>query len=186
MFDKIICHLNEDLICDLIPNIIGKNKGKFRVPMNKKYSEKQVVLFTIDGFRNFCKNYFNSCLKKLIKRDVFSLQYVDKKVFNVESNLTDPFRIIMATMKEWCKNESQREGDIKGLVMYGYSLDNHLMQFKYPHNILYHHRNTFPERKNETVFMFNPGKKVVLLLKFAEDEDLEYEMKLSTILSNIS
>ena len=40
--------------------------------------------------------------------------------------LKAPFDIILKTMENWC-DKYQEGGNIKGLVIFGYSLDDHLM-----------------------------------------------------------
>ena len=141
----------------------------------------KLLFKNIDGFRKLCKEYFNSCFKEIMKQDVFSLPYVDKYGADKNSVLNEPFRTIMVTMRDWCNNNNI-EGNIKGLVIYGYSLDSHLKQCKYPVNILKDDSySTLLEEKDQTVIVYNPAKKVILFLKRAtKTQNLDYEMKLST------
>ena len=90
------------------------------------------------------------------------------------------FDIIMKTMENWC-GKYQEEGNIKGLVIFGYSLDDHLTFLKYPEDIMkiYLHNKT-SEDFQETVTVYNPQKRVIFLIRRAKDKkDLEDEMKSS-------
>ena len=59
-------------------------------------------------------------------------------------------------MENWCC-KYHVEGNIKGLVIFGYSLDEHLKFLKYPDNILnnYLHNKTSVDFQ-ETVTVYNP------------------------------
>ena len=83
-------------------------------------------------------------------------------------------------MENWC-NKYQEEGNIKGLVIFGYCLDDHLKFLKYPDNILKNYLNNKTCADfQETVTVYNPQKRVIFLLRRATDKkDLEYEMKSS-------
>ena len=150
----VIRHIpNKDLVFDLMPDIISKNKNMFHVTMRKKDVEKLGVSFTVCGFRTFCGNSFNTCLKEAMKQNVLRLPYLDK---NGKPDFKEPFRTIMTTMKEWCK-VTQQEGDIKGFVIHGYSLDDHLKQFSYQEKILENDfYNTILERKMKRSLCLTP------------------------------
>ena len=140
----------------------------------------QLLFGHIGAFREYCKQYFIRHFQEIMKQNVFSLPYVDKNGFDRNSVLKEPFCTIMVTMKDWCNN-NQTEGKIKGLVIYGYSLDSHLKHCKYPVSILKDdYYNTLLEEKDETVLVYNPAEKVILFIKIAKTQNLEYEMKLST------
>ena len=94
--------------------------------------------------------------------------------------LRAPFDVILKTMENWC-GKYQEEGNIKGLVIFGYSLDDHLKFLKYPDNILKNYLNNKTSADfQEMVTVYNPQKRVIFLLRRAIDKkDLEYEMKSS-------
>ena len=111
---------------------------------------------------------------------VFTLPDAGLGKYNRNTILQAPFDVILKTMEEWCY-KYQEEGDIKGLVIFGYSLDDHLKFLKYPEDILknYLHNKTYTDFQ-ETITVYNPTKKVFFLIRRARNKkELEYEMKSS-------
>ena len=99
---------------------------------------------------------------------------------NKNPTLQAPFDIILKTMTDWC-SKYQKEGNIKGLVIFGYNLDDHLKFLKYPEDILnnYLYNKTSADFQ-ETITVYNPQKRLVFLIRRAKDKtDLEHEMKSS-------
>ena len=99
---------------------------------------------------------------------------------NKNPTLQAPFDIILKTMTDWC-SKYQKEGNIKGLVIFGYNLDDHLKFLKYPEDIL---KNYLYNKRSadfqETITVYNPQKRLVFLIRRAKDKtDLEHEMKSS-------
>ena len=111
---------------------------------------------------------------------VFTLPDVDFANFNRKPVLQAPFDIILKTMENWC--DKDQDGDIKGLVIFGYSLDDHLKFLKYPEETLTNYlcNRAYPDSQ-ETVTVYNPQKRVIFIFRRArDDKDLEHEMKSST------
>ena len=111
---------------------------------------------------------------------VFTLPDADMGKSNRNPTLQAPFDIIMKTMKNWC-DKFQEEGDIKGLIIFGYSLDDHLKFLKYSEDILTNHLyNKANVDFQETVTVYNPQKRIIFIIRRTrEKEDLELEMKSS-------
>ena len=55
---------------------------------------------------------------------VFVLPYGDLENSNKKTILQPPFSIILKTMESWCSKYLEK-GNINGLVIFGYSLDDH-------------------------------------------------------------
>ena len=131
-------------------------------------------------FDEYCKTeYFEKHFKKVMSERVFTLPDVDFVNFNRKPVLQAPFDIILKTMENWC--DKDQDGDIKGLVIFGYSLDDHLKFLKYPEDILtnYLYNRTYPDSQ-ETVTVYNPQKRVIFLIRRArKKKDLVHEMKSS-------
>ena len=111
---------------------------------------------------------------------VFTLSDAGFDKSNTNPILQAPFDVILKTMKNWC-GKYQEEGNIKGLVIFGYSLDDHLKFLKYPDNILKNYLNNKTSADfQETVTVYNPQRGVIFLLRRANDmKDLHNEMKSS-------
>ena len=171
----IISHIpKNDLISQIIPDLVAGNDAFFSVG-----STEEGMVFNCNQFITYCKEeYFNVHFKEIMKQDVFCLPYVDENTLNTNSVLKSPFDTILKTMKSWCKKN--RKGIMKGLVIYGYSLDSHLDFLKFPKYVSQNEQYcTLPEDLNQTVITYNPAEKVILLIKRARTKDLEYEMRLS-------
>ena len=111
---------------------------------------------------------------------VFTLPDAGLDRFNKNPILQFAFDIILKTMENWCC-KYHVEGNIKGLVIFGYSLDEHLKFLKYPDNILnnYLHNKTSVDFQ-ETVIVYNPWKRLIFLIRVAKlKKDLEHERKSS-------
>ena len=112
---------------------------------------------------------------------VFTLPDAGLGKSNRNPILQAPFDIIMETMENWYA-KYQEEGNIKGLVIFGYSLDDHLKFLKYPEDIIkgYLYNKTSVDFQ-ETVTVYNPQKRLIFLIRRAKDgKYLEEEMKYST------
>ena len=113
---------------------------------------------------------------------VFALPDAGLSKSNRSPTLQALFDIILKTLANWC-SKYQKEGNIKGLVIFGYSLDDHLKFLKYPEDILksYLYNKTCADFE-ETVLVYNPQKRMIFLIRRAKDKaDLEHEMKSSEI-----
>ena len=132
-------------------------------------------------FAKYCKaEYFEKQFKKIMLQRVFTLPDSGLGKSNRNPILQAPFDIILNTMESWC-GKSQKEANIKGLVIFGYSLDDHLKFLKYPEDILktclYNERSADFQ---ETVTVYNPQKKIIFLIRRAKDmKNLKHDMKFS-------
>ena len=171
----IISHIPKiGLIGDIIPNKLAQNSEYFSIG-----STDNGMAFTCDEFLTYCKKYFDTHFREIMEHDVISLPYVDENIFNTNSFLKSPFDTILITMKNWCK-KNQKDGIMKGLVIYGYSLDRHLEFLRFPRDVLKNKKYyTLFEDLNETVITYNPVEEKILLIKRAKSKLLEEEMESS-------
>ena len=73
-------------------------------------------------------------------------------------------------MENWC-DKYQEEGNIKGLVIFGYNLDDHLKFLKYPDDILKNYLyNKTSANFQETVTVYNAQKRLIFLIRRAKDK----------------
>ena len=114
---------------------------------------------------------------------VLVLPYGDLENSNEKPILPAPFSTILKTMESWCSKYLEK-GNINGLVVFGYTLDDHLKFLKYPANIiekyLYNKTDVDNNKFQETITVYNPQKRVIFLIRRAKDKDnLQNEMKSS-------
>ena len=172
---NVISHIpNEDPIANIFPKLFEENEDKIRILLKngRRFLDKH-------QFGEYCKaEYFEKHLKTIMLQRVFILPDAGLSKSNGNPTLQAPFDIILKTMANWC-SKYQKEGNIKGLVIFGYSLDEHLKFLKYPEDILksYLYNKTFADFE-ETVLVYNPQKRLIFLIRRAKDKvSLEHEMK---------
>ena len=158
------------------PKLFQENEDNIRINLNKgnRNLDKH-------KFGEYCKaEYFEKHIKAIMLQRVFTLPDASLGKSNRNQILQAPFDVILKTMENWCE-KYQEEGNIKGLVIFGYSLDDHLNFLKYPDNILKSYLNNKSSTDfQEMLTVYNPQKRVIFLLRRAIDKkDLEHEMKSS-------
>ena len=131
----------------------------------------------------FTRKYFEKQFKPIMLQRVFTLpdftlSDTDLGRSNRNPVVRAPFDITLKTMEDCCSKYHEK-GNIKGLVVFGYSLDEHLKFLKYPEDVLesclY---NKTSSDFQETVTVYNPTKKLIFLIRRAKDKkNLEHEMK---------
>ena len=174
---NVISHIpKEDPIPIIFPKLFQENEGNIRILLKngRRNLDKQ-------QFDDYCKaEYFEKHIKAIMLQRVFTLPDAGLGKSSRNPIIQAPFDVILKTMENWC-NKYQEEGNIKGLVIFGYRLDDHLKFLKYPDNILKNYLNNKTCADfQETVTVYNPQKRVIFLLRRATDKkDLEYEMKSS-------
>lgn len=127
---SVISHLDDDLIYERIPKYCNENKRKILLQLKRGQ-----CLIGRDKLPLKSKEYFEQQLKGIIDENVYSIPYVDDN--SIHPNIETPLLTIINTLKKWCcGNNNQNEGKMKGLVICGYSLDNHLKFLKFSNSLL--------------------------------------------------
>ena len=176
---SVISHIDDELISERIPMYCNKNKRNILLHLKRGQSS-----IGRDKLLLKSREYFEQQLKGIIDEDVYSIPYVDDN--SMHPDLEPPFRIIMNTMKTWCYGDNnQNEGKMKGLVICGYSLDSHLKFMNFSSNILKNDcfssdTEELHEESDKLIIAYNPAEKVIFLIRMANSNNLENEMKRST------
>lgn len=168
---------NHDLISDIIPNILDKNKKNVMINSDGG----NLVLDPNDYFK-FCKEYFYMYFEKGMEQGALSFPYVDENVYLTDSELKYPVYEILLTMKNWC-NTNQEKGIVRGFVIYGYNLDSHLTFLRYPDTVYQYF--TRVKDCNE-ILVCNPLEKVILLIKTIENIDRSVKDEMSLPVSYLT
>ena len=106
---------------------LKRNRGKIRILLKNgsKFLDKH-------PFGKYCKEkYFKKHFETITLQRVFTLPDAVSVDANRNPTLKASFGIILKTMENWC-DKYQEEVNIKGLVIFGYSFDDHLKFLKYP------------------------------------------------------
>ena len=176
---SVISHIDDELISKRIPMYCNKNKRNILLHLKRGQSSVGRDKLLLKS-----REYFEQQLKGIIDEDVYSIPYVDDN--SMHPDLEPPFRIIMNTMKTWCYGDNnQNEGKMKGLVICGYSLDSHLKFMNFSSNILKNDcfssdTEELHEESDKLIIAYNPAEKVIFLIRMANSNNLENEMKRST------
>ena len=157
-FDVISHTQDDELISDIIPNLFDASKSSLSYDVSK-----------VDYFKNYLRERMNT--------EVLTIPNLDGNIAHTKPILTAQIHSVMRTMKDWC-NKNQREGHLKGFVIYAYS---HLQYLRFSESLLQSHlHETTCEDFHETVIVYNPHKQLIFLIRIALGKNLDDEIKLST------
>ena len=172
---SVISHIDDEWITDKIPKYYDENKNKVSL-----YLKRGKCRINKDEFLDKSTQYFDQQLKGIIEQDVFSIPYVDDE-YDGAQILSSKFNTIMKTMKQWCNDSNQEEGEIKGIVIYGFCLDSYLKFLTFPEHIFKRNfDDSGKEELKEMIIVFNPSERLIFLIRLANPENLASGMKLST------
>lgn len=172
---SVISHIDDEWITGKIPKYYDDNKNK--VSLHFKRGKCRIKK---DEFLDKSTQYFEQQLKGIIEQDVFSIPYVDDE-YDGAQILSSKFNTIMKTMKQWCNDSNQEEGEIKGIVIYGFCLDTYLKFLTFPEHIFKtNFEDSGKEELKEMIIVFNPSERLIFLIRSANPENLANGMKLST------
>ena len=116
------------------------------------------------------KEHFEQQLRGIIDKHVYSIRYVDDNSMHL--SIETPLLTIINTLKNWCYcNDNQNKGKMKGLVIYGYSLDKHLKFLRFEsileNDLFSVNTEELLEESEELIIAYNPAEKVILLIRKA-------------------
>ena len=184
---SVISHVDNEFFQKKIPNYVNKNKENIEVTLKNGQCS-----ISRDTIARKSKKYFEEQLEGIIDKDVYSIPYVDEESINPDLETT--CLTIMKTFKKWCSSNNQNKEEMKGLVIYDYSLDNHLEFLKFHRSFstrrffssIFNKLCTIFNKKlyresNKLILAYNPAEKIIFLIRRANIKNLQTEMKASTI-----
>ena len=151
----------ENMILDL------REKNEFSINMVR---ERKNLTLNKNEALDYFKKYFDQHYNEMMKEEALCIPDCD------HSSLQASTSKILKSLKSWC-NTTNKTKNLKGFVINGYSLNKHLEFLKYPPNIF----QNSDDDSGEVIIVYNPAKRVVLIIRIAKDKNLKHEMEMSTM-----
>ena len=154
---------NAKKISDAICEILETKETNIDIKLNPI---KQENVKNID-FDNRCITYFEENFASLAKEGPLILPCKEPK----------KFKEIVNTMESWCK-KTNKSSSIKGLVLHSFSVFRHLKHFGFAKEALQRSLKIRAFSEEPVTIVYNPQEHVLLLIRNAENQDLESDVKL--------
>ena len=169
----VFSHITATFYEEKILEIIKKTKDKVVI----KSKNGGFLAFKKDEFEKQCQNHYKTNYEEIMTEEILTLPHPDQVRKDTESISHIPFITTLKTMTDWCSKEEKRKGN--GFVFYGYDLDSHLKFLNNQGNIFQGKYSTKPVK--DFIIVYNQFEKVIFLIRKASNENLELDIKLSTI-----
>ena len=154
---------NAKKISDAIGEVLKTKETNIDIKVNPI---KQENVKNID-FDQRCITYFEENFESLAKEAPLILPCKEPKIF----------KDIVNTMESWCKKTNESSG-IKGLVLHSFSVFRHLKHFGFAREALQRSLKIRVFSEEPVTIVYNPQEHVLLLIRNAENRDLETDVKL--------
>ena len=125
--------------------------------------QREIVL----NFEEKCIRCFEENFETLAKETPLILPCKEPEKFNA----------IVQPMYDWCK-KTNKLSSIKGLVLHSFFLSQHLEHFGFTREALKENLQIEAFLEEPVIVVYNPQKNVLLLIRNAENQDSETEVKL--------
>ena len=150
-------------ISDAVGEILKTKEANIDIKLNPI---KQENVKNID-FDERCITYFEENFESLAKEGPLILPCKEPK----------KFKEIVNTMESWCK-KTNKSSSIKGLVLHNFSVFRHLKHFGFAREALQRSLKIRVFSEEPVTIVYNPQEHVLLLIRNAENRDLETDVKL--------
>ena len=149
-------------ISNAIDKILTMKQPKIQIKLSP--IEREFVV----NFEEKCIRFFEENFETLAKDAPLILPCKEPEKFNV----------VVQTMYDWCK-KTNKLSSIKGLVLHSFFISQHLEHFGFTREALREILQIEAFSEKPVIVVYNPQKNVLLLIRNAENQDLETEIKLS-------
>ena len=137
-----------------------------------KPSNTEIMLSPIE--RKFELNFEQKCIR--LFEDNFEVTAKDIPLI-LPCKEPEKLREVVKTMYDWCK-ETNKSSSMKGLVLHSFFISQHLKHFGFTREALSKNLQIEAFSEKPAIVVYNPQKNVLLLIRNAENQDLETEIKL--------
>ena len=150
-------------ISDAIHEVLVNKNTNIKVKLNP--IEQDNIEET--SFEKHCAEYFEDNFETLATEAPLVLPAKEP----------EKFKEIVKTMEHWCR-KTNKLSSTKGLVLHSFSIVRHLEHFGFTREALKDSLKIEEFSKASIIFVYNPQKNVVLLIRSAESQDLATDIKL--------
>ena len=150
-------------ISDAIHEILKTKETNINIKLNpiKEYNVENI------NFDKRCVTYFEENFESLAKEAPIILPCTEP----------EKFKEIVKTLDSWCR-KTNKSSTIKGLVLHSFSVFRHLKHFGFKKEVLQRSLKIQAFSEEPVTIVHNPQENVLLLIRIAEHQDLEADIKL--------
>ena len=150
-------------ISDAIHEILKTKETNINIKLNpiKEYNVENI------NFDKRCVTYFEENFESLAKEAPIILPCKEP----------EKFKEIVKTLESWCR-KTNKSSKIKGLVLHSFSVFRHLKHFGFKKEALQRSLKIRAFSEEPVTIVHNPQENVLLLIRIAEHQDLETDVKL--------
>ena len=150
-------------ISDAIHEILKTKETNINIKLNpiKEYNVENI------NFDKRCVTYFEENFESLAKEAPIILPCTEP----------EKFKEIVKTLDSWCR-KTNKSSTIKGLVLHSFSVFRHLKHFGFKKEVLQRRLKIQAFSEEPVTIVHNPQENVLLLIRIAEHQDLEADIKL--------
>ena len=132
-------------------------------------SEKKIEYCSASEFKNQCSKYFERNYKTL---------GIEAPLVLPSKGIPTEIKAIVETMSSWCQNTGKTD-HVKGIVLHSFLIkDFYLKMFNDKLDDLRLKLNIDDFPSTPTITVYNPNERIFFLVRIAENEDVENEIKL--------
>ena len=129
---------------------------------------QRVKHYEASEFKNECSEYFERYYKILAMKTALPLPSV------IPAN----FKSVVDTLSKWCESTAKRQ-NVKGFVLHSFLIkDLYLKIYNGELDGLSQQLNIENFPSTPTITVYNPNQRIIFLIRIAENEDIENEIKL--------
>ena len=150
-------------ISDAIREVLSTKRTNIKVKLTPI---KQDIMREA-SFEERCTDYFEENFETLAKEAPLILP----------CKQPEKFKEIVKTMEYWCI-KTNKSSSIKGLVLHSFSVVRHLEHFGFTREALKERLKIEDISEASVIVVYNPQENVILLIRTAESQDLETDIKL--------
>ena len=170
----VFSHITSTFYVEKFPETIKKTTDEVVI----KAKDERFMVLKKDDFEKQCHKHYERNYEDIMAGEILTLPNPDQVSDDTDSISNIPFITTLRTMKDWCCKK-QKKGKGNGFVFYEYDLYSHFKFLNYQGNIFEGQYSARPVK--DFIIVYSQFEKVIFLIRKANNENLEVDLKLSTI-----